>query len=91
MDGRGGGRTGGRSGLVGTGYRRQECELRYSAGAGTARAVAIGDLNGDGRNDLVLTCEQSAGTEGVWWLQQLVGGSFGRIGSVARKASSSTG
>ncbi len=59
-----------------SGDRWKEHALRYPAGAGTAKAVAIGDLNGDGRNDLVLTCERSAGKEGVWWLQQLADGEW---------------
>lgn len=59
-----------------SGDRWREHALRYPAGAGTAKAVAIGDINGDGRNDLVLTCERSAGKEGVWWLEQLADGAW---------------
>jgi hypothetical protein len=62
--------------LDATGDRWREHALRYPEGAGTAKAVAIGDMNGDGRNDLVLTCERSAGKEGVWWLEQRTDGTW---------------
>jgi hypothetical protein len=45
--------------------------LPYPDNAGTAKAVAIGDLNGDGLNDVAFTCENAlGGKEGVWWLEQ---------------------
>lgn len=62
--------------LDSSGDRWREHTLAYPEGAGTAKSVAIGDLNGDGRNDLVLTCERSAGKEGVWWMEQMPDGSW---------------
>lgn len=37
---------------------------------GTGKAVAVGDLDGDGRLDIVLTCEKAGGKSGVAWLSQ---------------------
>ena len=37
--------------------------------AGSPKAVAIVDVNRDGRNDLVFTCEHSERKHGVGWLQ----------------------
>ena len=37
---------------------------------GTAKAVRMGDVNGDGRPDLVISCEQAAADRsGVFWLE----------------------
>ncbi len=42
---------------------------------GDAKAVKIGDLNGDGLADLVFTCENAHGErEGIVWLEQHTGG-----------------
>ena len=35
---------------------------------GTAKAVAVGDVNLDGRPDIVVTCEQAEGKSGVFWM-----------------------
>lgn len=44
---------------------------------GDAKAVKIGDLNGDGLADLVFTCENAHGkSEGVVWLEQHKGGAW---------------
>ncbi len=52
-------------------------EVAYPANAGTAKAVAIGDLNGDGRADLAFTCENAKdGKHGVWWLEQRADGGW---------------
>jgi hypothetical protein len=49
----------------------------YPPNAGTAKAVAIGDLNGDGRADLAFTCENAGGAKhGVWWLERLPDGNW---------------
>jgi hypothetical protein len=49
----------------------------YPPNAGTAKAVAIGDLNGDGRADLAFTCENAKeGKHGVWWLEQTADGGW---------------
>lgn len=37
---------------------------------GTGKAVAIGDLDGDGRDDLAVTCENAKGKVGVFWLKR---------------------
>jgi hypothetical protein len=39
-------------------------------GTGTAKAVALADVDGDGRSDLVVTCEHARGKIGVFWLQE---------------------
>ncbi|MBA3313921.1 MAG: VCBS repeat-containing protein [Planctomycetaceae bacterium] len=45
-------------------------EIPMPQGCGTGKAVAIDDLNGDGRRDLAVTCENAKGTTGVFWLEQ---------------------
>jgi hypothetical protein len=60
-----------------TGLKWREHIVPYPPNAGTAKAVAIGDLNNDGRADLAFTCENSrGGKEGVWWLEQLPNGEW---------------
>jgi hypothetical protein len=44
---------------------------------GSVKAVKVGDFNGDGRKDLVVSCEGANGDrEGVVWLQQLADGGW---------------
>jgi hypothetical protein len=44
--------------------------VKLAAGVGTAKAVRVGDVNGDGKPDVVYTCEQAAGAKrGVVWLE----------------------
>jgi hypothetical protein len=38
--------------------------------AGTAKGVAIGDVDGDGKKDLVFSCENAKGKSGVMWMNQ---------------------
>jgi hypothetical protein len=38
------------------------------AGTGSAKAVAAGDIDLDGRLDIVFSCEKAAGKSGVVWL-----------------------
>jgi FG-GAP-like repeat len=47
-----------------------EHEIRYPTIAGRPKAVAIGDIDLDGRRDLVLSCEQASnGKRGIIWLR----------------------
>jgi hypothetical protein len=61
--------------LDASGLNWKRYSLPYPPGAGTARAVSIGDLNRDGRMDIVVSSEGvAAGKEGIWWLEQAKGG-----------------
>ncbi|MDX2268605.1 MAG: VCBS repeat-containing protein [Bryobacter sp.] len=52
-------------------------EVPYPQNAGTAKAVAWGDLNLDGRLDLAFTCENAGqGKTGVWWIESLADGGW---------------
>ena len=52
-----------------TGRNWQSHDIRFPDAAGTAKAVAIADIDLDGRNDLLLTCENADGDRpGVLWL-----------------------
>jgi len=45
-------------------------EIPFPSNAGIAKAVAVGDLNGDGRHDLAISCEAAdKGRRGVMWLE----------------------
>ena len=47
-----------------------EHPIRYPAIAGRPKAIAIGDIDLDGKRDLVLSCEQAAnGKRGILWLR----------------------
>jgi hypothetical protein len=45
-------------------------------GAGTGKAVAVGDMDGDGRKDVVVTCEHAEQRCGVFWLCQTPAGDW---------------
>ena len=63
--------------LDASGQKWKRQSLPYPSNAGTAKAVAIGDLNGDGIKDIAFTCENSTnGKEGVWWFEQSRGGGW---------------
>ena len=52
-----------------TGRNWQAHDIRFPDTAGSAKAVAIADVDLDGRNDLLLTCENAdGGRPGVLWL-----------------------
>ncbi|MEO1997295.1 MAG: VCBS repeat-containing protein [Planctomycetaceae bacterium] len=54
-----------------TSRRRPEWTTRHIAmpsGVGTGKAVAIADIDRDGRTDCVVSCENAAGRVGVFWL-----------------------
>jgi len=58
-----------RLGASGTAW--QEHVIGVPANTGNVKAVAIGDVEGDGRADLVVSCENSARERiGVYWLRQ---------------------
>lgn len=45
-------------------------EIAMPPGCGTGKGVAVGDINGDGRPDIVFSCENaSGGKSGVRWLR----------------------
>jgi hypothetical protein len=48
---------------------RQE-EIRMPEETGTGKGVAIGDLSGDRRADIAVSCEAAQGRHGVFWLEQ---------------------
>jgi hypothetical protein len=60
----------------------QRAEVPYPENAGTAKAVAWGDINLDGRLDLAFTCENAGAGKsgqprsGVWWIESLSDGSW---------------
>ena len=52
-----------------TARRWNMLEIPMPAGCGTGKGVAIGDMDLDGRHDIVFTCEgATAGRSGVRWL-----------------------
>lgn len=57
--------------LDATGVRWQESVLPVPGNTGGIKAVAMGDIDGDGRTDLVASCESAGrGRIGVYWLRQ---------------------
>ena len=52
----------------------KEYTIPYPAQTGTAKAVAVGDISGDGKKDIVLSCENArAPKSGVMWLSRTAG------------------
>jgi hypothetical protein len=54
--------------LDATGLSWRQYEIALPDGSGTAKAVAVGDIDKDGRKDIVFTCENARGKYGVGWL-----------------------
>lgn len=60
--------------LDASGDRWETHTIEMPAGAGTGKSVRVLDVNGDGRNDLVVSCENAAGGKtGVFWLAAVNG------------------
>lgn len=51
-----------------TGLSWQQNLIDLPDNTGTAKAVAVGDIDKDGRKDIVFTCENARGKHGVRWL-----------------------
>ncbi len=45
-------------------------EIAWPAGCGKPKAVALGDMNGDGSEDIVFSCEAARNLSGVRWLSR---------------------
>lgn len=54
--------------LDAAGLSWQQHEVVLPDGTGTTKAVAVGDIDQDGRQDIVFTCENARGKYGVGWL-----------------------
>jgi len=54
--------------LDATGLSWRQHEIALPDRAGRAKAVAVGDIDKDGRKDIVFTCENARGKHGVGWL-----------------------
>ncbi len=48
----------------------EEMTIAMPLGVGTGKGAAVGDLDGDGRADVVVTCEHAEKVCGVFWLRQ---------------------
>ena len=55
--------------LNGSGDSWSKTVINIPAGAGTAKSVAAGDIDGDGSADLVFSCEQADNRPGLMWLR----------------------
>jgi hypothetical protein len=57
--------------IDGTGRNFAETVLPVPANTGNIKGLAVGDLDGDGRADLVASCENARGERrGLYWLKQ---------------------
>ncbi len=43
--------------------------IELPADTGTGKGVAVGDLDGDGRQDIVFSCEKAGGKRGLMWMR----------------------
>jgi hypothetical protein len=48
-------------------------EIEFPQGTGTGKAVALADIDLDGRTDIAVTCENAENLSGVFWLRQNAG------------------
>ena len=48
----------------------KETSLPFPSGTGTGKAVDIGDIDQNGKSDIVATCEHSEEVSGVFWIQK---------------------
>jgi hypothetical protein len=48
----------------------RETMIRMPPGCGSGKGVAIGDVDQDGRSDLVISCEHSENRHGLFWLSR---------------------
>ncbi|MCA9043623.1 MAG: VCBS repeat-containing protein, partial [Planctomycetaceae bacterium] len=55
------------------GLKWQPHEINMPANTGSGKGVAIGDIDGDGQNDIVFTCEHSEQKHGAGWLKAVNG------------------
>ena len=54
----------------------KETRLPHPSGTGTGKAVAIGDIDQNGKADIVASCEHSEKASGVFWIQENVHGEW---------------
>jgi len=53
-----------------SGVRWEEHAIAWPENAGSPKAAAVGDVNLDGKNDIVVTCEHAKGPRsGIFWLE----------------------
>lgn len=50
--------------------------IPWPAGSGSEKAVAIGDIDLDGKNDIVISCESAKNRKGVQWLKRIDDGNW---------------
>lgn len=54
--------------LDGSGRRWEKYPIQVGNKTGTMKGVAVGDLNNDGKNEIVITCEDAQKSCGIAWL-----------------------